>query len=294
VAALSVLEVLGAVPAEVLAAALDDEHPRMRSAAAQILANRGVAGERLSAAAPLYGALVRRTRDPEERVRLDALLALGMQAAGPERDAALERAGREETNRWVVLAAAAGLSSTNAAWLSKVHPAPRWQRPPPRPVQADPDRERVVQTLRPALDRTGDRARGAALCARLCLSCHYLQGQGQRVGPDLAGLGGRPPETLLVDLLDPSRQVAPDYQPYEFVLTDDSRLTGLLASESETRVTVRQPGSPDLSLARSQIREIRPTGRSLMPDGLESGLTVADLADLLAFLRTPDAALLPR
>ena len=31
-----------------------------------------------------------------------------------------------------------------------------------------------------------------------------------------------------------------------------------------------------------------------MPDGLEQGLTVQDLADLLSFLRQPEAALLPK
>ena len=31
-----------------------------------------------------------------------------------------------------------------------------------------------------------------------------------------------------------------------------------------------------------------------MPDGLEQGLTPQDMADLLGFLRQPDAALLPQ
>jgi hypothetical protein len=46
-------------------------------------------------------------------------------------------------------------------------------------------------------------------------------------------------------------------------------------------------------VARSQLKEIRTTGRSLMPEGLEAGLGPQDLADLLAFLRSPQADWLP-
>jgi len=99
---------------------------------------------------------------------------------------------------------------------------------------------------------------------------------------------------LLTDVLDPSRQVAPDYQAYEVITDDGTQLTGLIASESETRLTVRLPGSPDVAVAKNQMRELRATGRSLMPDGLETGLRMGDFADLLAFLRAPDGGLLPQ
>ena len=31
------------------------------------------------------------------------------------------------------------------------------------------------------------------------------------MGPDLSGIAGRAPEALLTDVLDPNREVAPDY-----------------------------------------------------------------------------------
>jgi putative heme-binding domain-containing protein len=68
----------------------------------------------------------------------------------------------------------------------------------------------------------------------------------------------------------------------------------LIASETTQRLTLRHPGGPDASWARSEIREIRATGRSLMPEGLEEGLPPQDLADLIAFLRSPNAEPLPR
>ena len=124
--------------------------------------------------------------------------------------------------------------------------------------------------------------------------CHAMQGEGARIGPDLSGIATHSRETLLVDILDPSRQVLPDFVSYTVVTTDDETLTGLIMGESVARVTVRRPNVPDATIQRSQIKELKADGKSLMPDGLEAGMTVPDMADLLSFLRQPEAALLPK
>ena len=97
--------------------------------------------------------------------------------------------------------------------------------------------------MEPALHLKGDPARGAAITARLCLSCHYLQGRGQRVGPDLSSTGTRPADQLLTDILDPNRQVAPDYAAYEIRRVTGEPVIGMISSETATRLTVRAPGS---------------------------------------------------
>jgi putative membrane-bound dehydrogenase-like protein len=158
---------------------------------------------------------------------------------------------------------------------------------------ADADRAEVVRRFQPALGLAGDTRRGATLFARTCLQCHALQGQGQAVGPDLAGIGSRPKDAVLVDLLDPSRQVSPDFVGYSLVTAQGETLTGLIAAETATSVTLRRAGQADETLLRSQIKEWRVEGKSLMPDGLEQGMSVQDLADLLEFLRRPDAVKLP-
>ena len=60
--------------------------------------------------------------------------------------------------------------------------------------------------------------------------------------------------------------------------------TGLLASASENAIRLRRPGVPDQTILRADIREIQSSGRSLMPDGLESSIPVQAMADLLEFL----------
>jgi putative heme-binding domain-containing protein len=148
----------------------------------------------------------------------------------------------------------------------------------------------VVADFQPALAMAGERRRGAEIVRQSCLACHVLHGHGQRVGPDLASAAGKDPQALLTDILDPSRQVTPDHVAHELVAKDGRAWTGLVASETATRVTLRFPGSPDVSVPVSGVASLRSTGRSLMPDGLEAGLDHADMASLLAFLRKPDPA----
>ncbi len=153
------------------------------------------------------------------------------------------------------------------------------------------DRAAVVQAFAPALELEGDRIRGAGVFQQHCLTCHAVQDKGHRVGPDLSGVGSRPKDALLIDLLDPSRQVSSDYVAYTLITQQGQVLSGLLVSETDSSVMLRRAdGAQDLVL-RSQIDELRGTGKSLMPDGLEQNLSAQDVADLLAFLERPDARL---
>jgi putative heme-binding domain-containing protein len=155
------------------------------------------------------------------------------------------------------------------------------------------DREQVIRSFAGALQMEGDAKRGAPIFARTCLICHALGGKGTRIGPDLSGLSARPTETLLVDVLDPSRQVSSDFLSYTIETRLGEEMSGLIVGESGEALTLRRANQSDEMVPRSQIRELRVERKSLMPDGLEAGLSNQDMADLLAFLRRSDAKLLP-
>jgi hypothetical protein len=56
-------------------------------------------------------------------------------------------------------------------------------------------------------------------------------------------------------------------------------------------VTLRRPNEADVTVNRSDLKELKTNGKSLMPDGLEAGLSEQDFADLIEFLRRPDRTL---
>lgn len=152
------------------------------------------------------------------------------------------------------------------------------------------DRATVLDRYQEALSLPADAKRGEDLFAKQCIACHRWQGRGHRVGPDLSGVASRLPAALLEDILNPSKEVAPDFINYVLLTTQGHILTGLLAGETATTVKLRRAeGFEDVAL-RSEITELRASGKSLMPEGLESVLSPQDVADLLKFLRRSTVA----
>jgi putative heme-binding domain-containing protein len=155
------------------------------------------------------------------------------------------------------------------------------------------DRRAVLKRYEPALTLKAEATRGQALFARHCQTCHARNGQGAKVGPDLISVASRPGEDLLVAILDPGREAAPDGLGVIVVTTQGQTLTGLLAEETPTAIRLRRAEGIEDVVPRGEIEAIRPTGRSLMPDGLEQVLSPQEIADVIAFLRSPVPAPTP-
>jgi len=94
----------------------------------------------------------------------------------------------------------------------------------------------------------------------------------------------RTPDELLVHILDPNREVSPNYLEYIVALTDGRTLTGVITNETASSVTLRRPQGQEDVVLRSQIDEINSSGKSLMPEGVEKKVSPQDLADLLGYL----------
>jgi len=153
-----------------------------------------------------------------------------------------------------------------------------------------PDRQKIVEAYQPALELHGDAARGAQVFARICTQCHHFGGVGNAVGPDLASIGDKSPPTLLVSILDPNRAVEPKYVAYVLETKDGRTLSGVLGTETATSITLLQANVPPVQVLRTDIAVLRSTGISLMPEGLESGLSQQDLADLISHIRSSGPA----
>jgi putative membrane-bound dehydrogenase-like protein len=145
-------------------------------------------------------------------------------------------------------------------------------------------RKDAVDRYMPALKLAGDAKRGKALFEKNCATCHRLESIGSEVGPNLAAMQARGPESILVNVLDPNREVNPQYVDYIVETSDGRTLTGLLASETAVSVTLKQPGGVLKTILRADIERIASSGLSLMPEGLEKTLDQQALADVIAYI----------
>lgn len=144
-----------------------------------------------------------------------------------------------------------------------------------------------MDAFRPALKLVGAPAKGREIYLRLCAVCHQRGDDGKDIGPNLVSVVEHPPEKLLASILDPSADIQPGYSAYTCTLQNGEEFYGLVAAETANSVTLKlADGSPKIVL-RNQLATLRSQNLSLMPEGLEAGLTHQDMADLLAFLRTP-------
>ncbi|HYG78089.1 MAG TPA: PVC-type heme-binding CxxCH protein [Planctomycetota bacterium] len=149
------------------------------------------------------------------------------------------------------------------------------------------DRQKVVDAFTPALKLTPNRDNGVKIFARACIACHKLDGVGQEIGPDLRSVAAHAPEKLLASILDPSRAIEPGYMAFACVLNSGEQVYGLITAESGASISMKLADNTMRSILRSEIKVLRGTNVSLMPEGLEAGLSQQDIADLIHYLRTP-------
>lgn len=149
-----------------------------------------------------------------------------------------------------------------------------------------PDREKLLTRYQQALKNKRNPMRGKELFTQHCAICHQLQGVGQQVGPDLSSVRTRPDEVILVDVLEPSSQMASGFRSY-IIETEAGRVfTGVLSSESATSITLKKEKGESHTILRKNIESMRVSETSLMPAEMEKKLEPQDVADILAYLRS--------
>ena len=152
------------------------------------------------------------------------------------------------------------------------------------------DRMKVYRSLRDLLASPADAAKGVAVFARACAACHTFRGTGGKVGPDLSGVRHQPADALLLHIIVPNYEVVPAYQTITVTTTDGRSVSGWLASETETSLSLRTAAGTEENLLRKDVASLNASGLSLMPDGLEQTMTKDELVSLIAYLKSdPDA-----
>lgn len=118
-----------------------------------------------------------------------------------------------------------------------------------------------------------------------CRNCHRLGTQGRPLGPDLDGVGKKYSRQQLLDsILQPSKNIDPQFLMHLVETTDGRVFTGLLRKKEPGEVVLVDAQAKELRFATNEIQLLAPQQKSLMPDLLWQDMTAQELADLLAFL----------
>ncbi|MBV6500202.1 MAG: hypothetical protein CJBNEKGG_02672 [Prosthecobacter sp.] len=147
--------------------------------------------------------------------------------------------------------------------------------------------EKKLPAFIEALKKKPDPVQGRALFTAVCGSCHRSHDVGYAVGPDLDAEFQRAPEVILRDILFPSEAARPGFETMMARTRRGETLLGITASDSPASITLRLPGGAERTLLRKRadIRTVRNV--SLMPAGLGDALRPEQVADIIAFLRSP-------
>jgi len=119
---------------------------------------------------------------------------------------------------------------------------------------------------------------------KTCSTCHKIGEIGQQVGPDLRSVGDKSPQSLLIAIIDPNRAVEARYTNYVAETRGGDVISGIITSETGASITLISADGKPQTILRENLKSLRSTGMSLMPENLENGYTPQDLADLMAFV----------
>ncbi len=117
-----------------------------------------------------------------------------------------------------------------------------------------------------------------------CLSCHIVDGNGGRLGPDLSRVSERlKPDEIALALLEPSDQVAPRWWTLTVEDKAGNIYSGLRMNEDSFSVRIMDNDARLWSFPRSQLNRVERDETSTMPSYAQK-FNDAQIDDLVAYL----------
>jgi putative membrane-bound dehydrogenase-like protein len=258
---------------KLVAEALNSADEKLALATVRVIAVSGHGG----AVGPLLQVMQNEEKPAE--LRRQAAQAIGTSRNGAQR--LLELAKKDEIDVQLIPAVAAKLHSAQARDIreqaEKLFPLPPSRDAKPLPPIAE------------LVGRKGDVARGQIVfeTTGTCAKCHLVNGKGKEVGPNLSEIGRKlSREAFFESIIFPSAGIAHNYEQYAVVLNDGNVVNGIMTSQTDQAVTIKNAEAISRTIPMSEVDEIVKQKISIMPADLQKLLSEQDLVDVVEYLQT--------
>ncbi|WP_336515524.1 PVC-type heme-binding CxxCH protein [Pollutibacter soli] len=154
------------------------------------------------------------------------------------------------------------------------------------PASAQKEKAKVP-TLAELNALTANVAHGKEVYKTACAACHQVNNEGAGFGPALSEIGSKlPKEGLLDAIVNPSKGISFGYEGWEIKTKEGSTIPGIIASKTESDITLKFPGGTTQLIKNSDIASRKQMETSMMTEGLYESMSTQDLADLLGYLES--------
>ncbi len=121
-----------------------------------------------------------------------------------------------------------------------------------------------------------------------CIRCHYFNGEGSEIGPDLTSVSARfNIKAILESIIEPNKVISDQYSARTLKMKDGRKLYGRVMSETNGKYEFApDPMEPGKSIGvdKNDVESIKKSIVSVMPEGLLTCYTQDEILDLMAFL----------
>jgi putative membrane-bound dehydrogenase-like protein len=150
----------------------------------------------------------------------------------------------------------------------------------PRPTAAGGS----IPSIKELMASSGNEVNGKLVFSKYCITCHKVNDEGVKFGPELTNVGSKlPKDGLFRAVIFPDDGVSYGYESHLITTKDGTQSLGIITSETTEDIELTQPGGTTLRIAKRQIVKKETSGKSIMP-ALAPAMTTQQLTDLVSYL----------
>ncbi len=129
-----------------------------------------------------------------------------------------------------------------------------------------------------------DAVAGKQVFLKTCAACHRLQNEGNKIGPELDGVGIRGIDRILEDVLDPSRNVDLNFRTTNLTTSAGQVVSGLALREEGKLLILADNQGKEVRIPLDEIETRTISPLSPMPANVPDLVPEADFYNLIAYL----------